>query len=384
MSHIPFDDDESDGGRDGRGSGAKLNDAALQLSDGEEGASAGRSKNDVSGLEDDSTGTPGSKRTREEEQPKKRRKRRKVVLDNNKTELSNDHIRNMLKDTSDIVRRMVHPASVWEGDGRTNGAALKPKKPWTPPVLTRPFLEDPEYTRGGPKLHPRLKALWRGNFYLALDEPCPFKLRKDADDIEKARRAAKDDEEQASIQSDMEMPQPDDDREAGKKQPGFEDDFDMPQPDDEEEDEEPDEGGPPIDFDDEEEMRPGDDDLDLGLVNEMELDEEEEDRQALGEVSSSTAKWHQHTVKVLKHLQRSMRDPDAAKTDGKDALVDLPDHLKFQEMTKKVTSRRNAASVFFELLQLKTWDFIDVDQEDEYGDITIAPGVRFGEAPPSS
>lgn len=40
-------------------------------------------------------------------------------------------------------------------------------------------------------------------------------------------------------------------------------------------------------------------------------------------------------------------------------------------------SRRTAAGVFFELLQLKTWDFINVDQNEAYGDIVITPGVKF-------
>lgn len=390
--HVPFDDDESD---QGGYRGGKLDDAALQLSDGEDGVGI-VGKHNVSGLDDDSLGSDGSAKRKVvdagADEPKKRRKRRKVVVDTDKTELSDDHIREMLTDTSSLVRKQVHPAAVWEGGGRTGG--LMPKRPHTAPVLTRPFLEDAEHGRlGGPKLHPRLKAIWRRNFYQALGEPCPFKLREEAEEIEKSRRAAaEDDEEEASIQSDSLVRQ-DDGREGSKNPPAAEeDDFDMPLQDDgDEEDEEPD-GGLPVDFaaddDEEEELREDDNDLDLGLVNELRLEEGDEDedddegRQALGEVASSTNKWHPHTVKVLKHLQSRMRDPDV--DTGDDADEDLPDHLQFQEMTKKVISRRNAASVFFELLQLKTWDFIDVDQEDEYGDIKIAPGVRFGETPPSN
>ena len=55
----------------------------------------------------------------------------------------------------------------------------------------------------------------------------------------------------------------------------------------------------------------------------------------------------------------------------------------FQDIAEHCT-RRTAASVFFETLQLKTWDFIEVDQDEEYGPITITPGARFQEAPPNN
>ena len=45
--------------------------------------------------------------------------------------------------------------------------------------------------------------------------------------------------------------------------------------------------------------------------------------------------------------------------------------------------RRTAAGVFFEVLQLKTWDFIEVNQEGSYGDITVSQGRRFGEGVPA-
>ena len=53
----------------------------------------------------------------------------------------------------------------------------------------------------------------------------------------------------------------------------------------------------------------------------------------------------------------------------------LPEQVRFGELTKNVVSRRNTASVFFEMLQLKTWEIIDLDQDEAYnGDITISPG----------
>jgi cohesin complex subunit SCC1 len=46
-------------------------------------------------------------------------------------------------------------------------------------------------------------------------------------------------------------------------------------------------------------------------------------------------------------------------------------------------SRRTAAGVFFELLQLKTWDFIELNQEEEYGDIEVRKSSQCYFSPPA-
>jgi cohesin complex subunit SCC1 len=121
---------------------------------------------------------------------------------------------------------------------------------------------------------------------------------------------------------------------------------------------------------------------DLGLVNELQIDSEEEDddenREAIGEHTGN--KWHKHTVKVLGLLQKRMRPPEVDDEDEEGNTK--PTELTFQQMSQNCT-RRTAASVFFELLQLKTWDFIELDQPEAYGDIDISAGVRFQEAPPN-
>jgi hypothetical protein len=40
-------------------------------------------------------------------------------------------------------------------------------------------------------------------------------------------------------------------------------------------------------------------------------------------------------------------------------------------------SSRKAAGFFFEVLQLKTWDVVELHQEKSYGDISITPGLHF-------
>jgi chromatin segregation and condensation protein Rec8/ScpA/Scc1 (kleisin family) len=44
--------------------------------------------------------------------------------------------------------------------------------------------------------------------------------------------------------------------------------------------------------------------------------------------------------------------------------------------------RTKAANLFWEVLQLKTWDFIECAQETAYGEVVIRPAARFHEAIP--
>ena len=391
FAHVPFDDDEEE--EDQRhlaGSGAPNDDSLLQLS--LQGGGAEISGLDTSGLLlssglDDSREEPdtaGNKRAAEGDTKRKRRKRRKIVVDNNSTELSTDHIRAMLSDTSDIVKRQVHPADITDDDDEEKrgnaGAAAK-----IVPILTQPFLADDGH------LHPILAGLWRENFYGAMDQPCPFE-KLDDDDVEQARKAApfQDNEEEAS-QSDMEDQQrhrPNNNGDDSQMMMDEEEDFPAPELDDEEEED----MAPILDDSEEDEVhhhhrRHGDSELgDLGLVNELQIDsedeEDEENREAVGE-HTGTTKWHKHTVKVLKLLQSRIQPSEGGSNLDQDHEAEAkPTSLEFGELAKNV-NRRTAASCFMECLQLKTWDFIDLAQDDEYGPIVISGGPRFQEAPPN-
>ncbi|DBA00258.1 TPA: hypothetical protein N0F65_007902 [Lagenidium giganteum] len=111
-------------------------------------------------------------------------------------------------------------------------------------------------------------------------------------------------------------------------------------------------------------------DIELAAVNDLQgnLDEGMEEQQ----VSASTAqhKWHPHTIKVMRVLKKSLNDEDDAVT--------------YKQLTKHTQSRRTAAALFFELLQLKTLDFVDIDQPKPYGDIKISRATRFSESIPAS
>lgn len=115
----------------------------------------------------------------------------------------------------------------------------------------------------------------------------------------------------------------------------------------------------------------------LGAVNDLEEDLQEQPRQEKGdELISSTSKWHKHTVKVLTMLQNNMASGQGNVKEGQQKST----QLSFDNLSYGV-SRRTACGVFFELLQLKTWDYIDLDQDESYADIKITPAVRFDEAP---
>lgn len=190
----------------------------------------------ISGLDESRDETVGEKRQSTEPR-RRRRKRRKVIIDNDATELSNEHIKDMIANTDDIVRRQVHPAE--EED------AYKPEAKPYEPVLTRPFLADDG------QLHPELEQLWRQNFYRALEEPCPYKRQEPTDDVEQVREAREEtpsdmEEEEENNQTikNGELPQ-----EEEEEEPDFDNGFDM-----EEEEEELQDDAPQFEDSDEEQL----------------------------------------------------------------------------------------------------------------------------------
>lgn len=80
-----------------------------------------------------------------------------------------------------------------------------------------------------------------------------------------------------------------------------------------------------------------------------------------------STKWHKNTVKVFEVLKHNLKEKDV---------------VSFQVLSKSST-RRTAAGLFFEMLQLKTLNYIEVDQNQSFGDIQITQGVRFDEDIPA-
>eukprot|EP00521_Asterionellopsis_glacialis_P007195 CAMPEP_0195288398 /NCGR_PEP_ID=MMETSP0707-20130614/5081_1 /TAXON_ID=33640 /ORGANISM="Asterionellopsis glacialis, Strain CCMP134" /LENGTH=695 /DNA_ID=CAMNT_0040348265 /DNA_START=421 /DNA_END=2508 /DNA_ORIENTATION=+ len=427
---LPFDDDGSQqpqqggGGRDSSVLNLSTS-TGLQDSRVGDGGSIGGLDMDLStdgppatAATDETTLAP-KKKKRKPAGPKRMRKRRKIIIDNEKTELTSDHIKDMLRDQSDIVlSHRSHPADWIEDDeglasSKSTSQDERPLLLRTLPyerLLGRPALGDDG------ALAPELLNVWKRNAARLEGKPNPIRMRgtageeqqrelaeqeveeaakeeaaQDVEDVEVGRQGGRDstdgpplDGEDQPMPTDDDFPLPDD-------TPMPPEDFAEMPFDDEAQPLQDEEVGLPQSPDDNRSLDSRGSAISLGAVNdalgEDIIEGEDDPRQAAGsDLVSSTSKWHKHTVKVYNILKQNMASHD--RDDGK------PDDDEDEEQKKKPSelsyfklshdcSRRTAAGVFFELLQLKTWDFIELDQDESYEDIMITPGEKFGESPPA-
>lgn len=388
FSNIPFDD-KSQEEQPSRDSGLILNpDTSVERSN---------IDNSIAGLTVSPDEKP-KKRTRKAG-PRRMRKRRKVVIDNDDTQLSGEHIKAMLDDTSDIVLPgRVHPADWVEGDDATfSKRDLRKHLPYER-LMVRPQVADDG------ALAPSLLQVWMKNTSQARGLGMSFHLRGKAGEEQRAQRKIKLD----AKQEDLELGRHARESEDAEGRISVDGEIDFPV-DQEEGFPLPEDGDDmPVPFDDDEHpldvsvhagegaRSPGSA-LELGLVNDFEEDLENDPRQeAGGDLISSDSKWHKHTVKVFSMLKNQLGQKEGGSA-----------HELSYDMLSNGCSRHTAASVFFELLQLKTWDFIELDQADSYGNIAVSllagyatnddigeltdssllqitPGVRFNEESPAS
>lgn len=388
-----------------------------------------RRRSSVGGLNDTSPPEQGSIVTTENDADgrsvgakKRGAKKRRIIIDNDATELTSEHIREMLRDTSDIViQDRVHPAD-WVGGlqgghkrrrrcQRNNyNRIISPavhQMSWDQ-LLLRPCIADDGF------LCPELLEVWQRNMRRSTGAPSAYLMQ---DDVREAEEHAMQMDEEAEEQHHAQEEEEDIEiaREGVKNRASLnaEEEKNM------EEEEEPQFFAANFDeIQQEEPYYPAEETLNteqnqpsprtfledidemmgcssphgrvsvestafsLGHVNDLQdvtltsgLDDEDEllPRQLPGGdlVESATGKWHPHTVKVLTLLQGNMT------ATGDDKV------LSYNKLSAGC-SRRTAAGVFFELLQLKTWDFIELDQDEEYGDVEITPGIKFEEAPPDA
>lgn len=351
----------------------------------------------VSNDDDDSASSKKRKAEKEVEESdpaktkrRKRRKQKRQIVLNEQLELTAAQIRAQLADTSDIVRQEVHP-STWV-PGKPAEKRQHPNKERLyanlsyERLFTRPSMGDDGH------LAPELLELWARHTAVVVGKPFPYKLR----DAEEAMEETRGQEEEVSddpgpMIDDDGPPMPDDDDDQAQPMPDDNDDNPFP-PDD-------DYLGPAMDDEeDEEQSIPGMNDspdsrnstLSFSLVNDLLGDDNDEDnpRQTLGsdELASNKSKWHKHTVQVFSLLKSRMSsgktaEEEATEEDGEEA-TEKPSQLSYQSLSHGCT-RRTAATVFLELLQLKTWDYVELDQDESFGDITILPGVKFDEEVPT-
>jgi cohesin complex subunit SCC1 len=352
---------------------------------------------EISGLDDGSELAAGSKKRKRQVGPKRRKSRRKIIIDNNKTELTSDHMKDMLRDTSDIVLRDEPGLASWPRDDSEEVdpeyARLSRVLNTLPMerLLARPCLGDD----GG--LAPELQALWARNTVKISGKPgtqLPFRMRgakgeeqrgaaaeelmeEEAEGVEKARSAAqRDSMDGHDLQRDEDI-----EFGGGDQNAEFENDAETPF------DIQDDFGHVEYkndDLDDDEVSHQSDrSSFSLGAVNELDKDfyEGDEERQTAGdEIVSHNSKWHTHTVKVLRKIKNEMKSRNTDEDDEEDMAKDS--QLSYKKLISGV-NRRTAAGVFFEMLQLKTWDFVELSQDKSYGDIIITPGLRYDDKPGS-
>lgn len=408
--------------------------------------------------DEEGAATPATKKRRA---PTRKRKRR-IAMDAGDTRMSADEIRRNLADASDLEVEQVHPATWLPGVEPDQQPKLLQRKSMEDRIreamplemyLARPTCAD----RGD--LAPALLNFWLRNNAMVLGNEFPYELQGTAAAAAAAKSTGTEadaeemdeDDEEAEV-ARRSRAEGDDEGSAGRKRADDEEEEepDFPQPDDDRELLSPGDDNAVVPFDDEDGVPPPpmDEDMEdpseyhmnqtvwlllhhnltnasllldaegsaerrrlsslsLGLVNDFvnefeEEDEEEDDpRQAQGDqLVSSSSKWHKHTVKVFDMLRRNMPD-------------DEPRQMSFNAICDPdAVTRRTACGVFFELLQLKTWDYIELDQDVFYGDmqvpsisysviryyclhlcpytlvslcpIQISPGVRFSENPPAA
>jgi cohesin complex subunit SCC1 len=380
-----------------------------------------------------------TKRKGKEVGPKRMKKRRKIVIDNNMTELSSDHMKTMLRDTSDIIVQKRFKIADWqeeeeEEDFTTDRVNQLFESLPMERLLARPCLGDD----GG--LAPELLALWGRNmvkseclfqhgqlpqkhsttanfqilpllpFVLAVTGKAgtqlPFRMRG-AKGIEQRGAAAEEIMEEEAETEEVERARSQQQRESiegeGVQMEEEEVDFGVAEQDVDFGAVETEEMETPFEVKDDfgqVEYKPDEIDegsvasersesstFSLGAVNDLEkelyqVDDDDQPRQEVGdELVSHTSKWHKHTVRVFGMLKRNLKSHNADEDDAEE--MEKQDQLSYNKLSAGC-SRRTAAGVFFEMLQLKTWDYVELNQDKSYGDIVITPGIRFDEPPPSS
>lgn len=329
------------------------------------------------------------RRRRADEMP---RKRRRIVIDNDNTELSSEYIKEMLRDTSDLLLTPIHPASMTGSDPNAVRSTDQVIAMELVENLSREeLLSRPSIADDG-TLHPRLLKLFQRNQQVVLGDPLPFPIRGEEAKEETRRRELEEEMEEmvrktrrssGIVSLPDAVPMEEEDEEELQSQKGLmeQDQILMPSTPIVEDEDHIVPVEQPFSEQFDEEMMPEPERpsissqgsiLSLGAVNDLEqefLQKEIQDlRQHQGsDLALSSSQWHAHTVKVLEIIKRNLEDQQI-------------DDLSYQALTKGC-SRRTASGFFFELLQLKTWDFIDVRQDGSYGDVLISSGPRFSDPP---
>ena len=123
----------------------------------------------------------------------------------------------------------------------------------------------------------------------------------------------------------------------------------------------------------------------VGAVSQVDADESQTQgrkgkrEQKQTSVDHTRSGWSKRTEKMLHVLSRQFEQVEAA-ADGQVDKEEGP-QLEFLEMLGSDASRKTAATTFFELLVLKSTNFINVSQPDPYGEIVLTKTAEFSSQP---
>jgi len=159
---------------------------------------------------------PTPRKRRESTGPKRRRKRRRVAIDNDMTELSSEHIKNMLGDTSDIVlEHRVHPAD-YVANAEDENAVSYVQRPWklrrdgaTSAISMLSYerlLARPNFADDG-ALSLKLLNLWVRNASRLEGKPFPYEMRGEAgvEQMQEREEEAKDQVVEEEVEGEVEQ-----------------------------------------------------------------------------------------------------------------------------------------------------------------------------------
>ena len=295
----------------------------------------------VGGLDDtDEESTSPQKKKKRKQSTTTSRKRRKIAISHeNSTQLSNSYIRQMLDDSSSITRDSTLPFA------RPDEQRMIFDVLSTDELFCRPHMAN------NGNMSKELLDLWYQHTATTRGERLVYEMQETEEPRPQVTQEMKDDE-------DEDFPVPDHEPE------------ETPFPEEEEEDTVP-PPSPPVEedsgfvadavfTDEEEDIDESSSRISLGLANDLLAED------VANNSTSTASKWHPHTRKVYQLMREELQDKSATTT------------ASFQSLTEGC-SRRTAAAIFFEVLQLKTWDILEVDQKSAYGDIVLTTGPKFEE-----
>ena len=124
------------------------------------------------------------KRKSAENQKANNKKQRKIVSEFGATELSSDHIRTMLADTSKVVKSVVHPATWVPGQKKKSTCGFVDRQLIRQHATIEKLLQRPCLADDG-QLAPKLLDLWARNTAPIRGEPFAYELRQEKNEMDK-------------------------------------------------------------------------------------------------------------------------------------------------------------------------------------------------------